>query len=235
MESVRASTAEVERFERIYVWELPVRAFHWINALAITLLFATGLYMAHPVLISSGEAYDKFVMGRVREIHFASAFVFAFNYLWRLVWFFFGNRYARTGVPYPWRASWWRALGHQLFLYLSLETGRPHLGHNAMAGLSYAIFMVGLGALQIVTGFALYSQSNPGGFLDGLVGWAIPLFGGPFRTLMWHHLFAWGFVLFVILHVYIIVLDGREYRNGLIGSIIHGNKFRPVGETEDEE
>ena len=48
------------------------------------------------------------------------------------------------------------------------------------------------------------------------------------RTHAWHHLFAWGFLWFIILHVYIVILDSRQYRNGLIGSMIHGNKFRKV-------
>jgi Ni/Fe-hydrogenase 1 B-type cytochrome subunit len=191
--------------------------------------------MAHPVLVTSGEAYEHFAMGRVREVHFIAAFIFTVNFAFRAVWFLLGNSYARTGVPYFWKASWWRALGHQTFLYLQLETGRPHLGHNAVAGLSYTIFIIGLGALQIITGFALYSQSDPGSWLDGLAGWAIPLFGGAFRTLMWHHLFAWGFVVFVILHVYIVVLDSRVFRNGLIGSIADGNKFRRIREFGDVE
>ena len=235
MESLRGREQEHERFERVYVWEFPIRLCHWVNALSITVLFATGLYMAHPVLISSGEAWNNFAMGRVREVHFAAAYIFAVSYAIRIAWFFLGNRFARTGMPYVWRASWWRAFLHQAWSYLRLDSGRPQLGHNAIGGLSYFVFIFGLGAMQILTGFALYSQSNPGGALDRWFGWVIPMFGDPFSTLMWHHLFAWGFVFFVILHVYIVLLDSREYRNGLIGSIIHGTKFRPVGASDDDE
>ena len=32
-----------QAYRRIYVWELPVRAFHWLNALAIVTLGVTGL------------------------------------------------------------------------------------------------------------------------------------------------------------------------------------------------
>ena len=104
-----------------------------------------------------------------------------------------------------------------------------------MAGLSYAVFMIGLGTGQMLTGFALYSQSSPGGFWDGLVGWVIPLLGGAFNTTMWHHLFAWGFVFFAVLHIYIVVLDGREFRHGLIGAMIHGNKFRRIVSNEEKD
>lgn len=30
------------------------------------------------------------------------------------------------------------------------------------------------------------------------------------QTRTWHHLFAWGFVVFAILHVYIVFYDGLQ-------------------------
>ena len=35
-------------YRRIYVWELPVRLYHWINAASILLLFATGILIGWP-------------------------------------------------------------------------------------------------------------------------------------------------------------------------------------------
>ena len=48
-------------YGRKYVWEFPVRLAHWINALALTALFLSGLYMASPILAPNGEAYKNFV------------------------------------------------------------------------------------------------------------------------------------------------------------------------------
>ncbi len=221
-------------FQRVYVWQLPVRIFHWVNALSITVLFVTGLYIAHPILSNSGEAYDNFVMARFRQVHFIAAYVFLVSFMWRIFWFWFGNKYARSGFPFVWRPSWWKDLARQTWAYLRADFGHPHMGHNALAGLAYTIFAIGLGWLQIFTGFALYSESNPGGFWDTLVGWVIPLLGGSFQTHMWHHLFAWGFVVFVITHIYIVLLDCRQYNNGLISSMIAGWKYKKVGEDSDE-
>jgi Ni/Fe-hydrogenase 1 B-type cytochrome subunit len=95
--SMGSATAPVRRgplFERIYVWELPVRIYHWVNAVALMVLFATGLYISHPILISGGEAWNSFLMGRVRQVHFAAAYIFTAVLLWRLVWIFIGNEYA---------------------------------------------------------------------------------------------------------------------------------------------
>jgi len=237
MPSAATPTASNEEplFERVYVWEAPIRLTHWVNALSLIVLFSTGLYIAHPVFTGSGEAWNTFVMGRVREVHFAAGYVFAVALALRFLWFLLGNEHTRSGIPRPWSPEWWRAFLGQGIRYVTLDVGAPPLGHNAMAGVSYAVFMGALGFAQILTGFALYSQSTPGGFWDGLVGWVTPLLGGVYNTAMWHHLFAWGFALFVVLHIYIVVLDSREYKNGLAGSIFSGYKFRRKGQKVHED
>ena len=228
------SARHATHYERVYVWQFPIRAYHWVNALSLVVLFVTGLFIAHPVLTGTGEAWQVFVMARFRQVHFAAGFVFLICFLWRVYWFFMGNRYARSGFPAVWRGSWWRNLVRQAFDYLKLDFGHVHLGHNALAGLSYAIFAFGLTLAQILTGFALYGQTNPGGIVDRWCGWVIPLLGGSFRTHMWHNMFSWGFLLFVILHVYIVLLDARQYRNGLLVSMITGFKFRRAKDQHDE-
>lgn len=225
--------ASEPRYQRVYVWQLGVRLFHWVNAAALTVLFVTGLFIADPIFTSSGEPTETFLMGRVRQVHFAAAFVFLVSFLWRMYWFWFGNQHARSGFPYVWRPDWWRDLFRQAGAYLRFDFGHAHLGHNSLAGLSYTLFVIGLGWCQILTGFAIYSQTNPGGFLDGLVGWVIPLFGSLVRVHVWHHLFAWCFVAFAIVHLYIVWLDSRQYRNGLIVSMITGYKFQRVDEGQE--
>ncbi len=225
-------TSPVARYGRMYVWELPVRLTHWVNAITVALMFATGLYIAFPQLIPAGEAYHHFVMGRVREIHFAAGMVFLVAFLARIYWFYMGNNYARSGFPFVWRAGWWRDLAGQSHAYLRLDRGHVHLGHNALAGLAYTVFVIGLGWAQILTGFALYSESRPGGFWDHATGWVIPLLGGSYRVHMWHHMFAWGFLVFFVFHLYVVLFDSSQYRNGLLSSIVSGFKFYEEGDLE---
>jgi Ni/Fe-hydrogenase 1 B-type cytochrome subunit len=222
-------------YRRRYVWQWPIRLSHWINALCIVVLFATGEYIAHPQLAPAGEAYKHFVMGRMREIHFAFAFVFLISFLWRIYWFWMGNNYARSGFPFIWRTAWWRDLTRQARAYLSLQRGHVHLGHNALAGLSYTIFVIGLGWLQILTGLALYSETNPGGFWDRLVGWVLPLFGGSYRTHLWHHMFSWLFLVFAIVHLYVVLFDSDQYKNGLMSSMVDGFKFYEEGDLDNDK
>jgi Ni/Fe-hydrogenase 1 B-type cytochrome subunit len=222
-------------FRRQYVWELPVRVTHWVNAACLTVLFLTGLYIAHPILAPSGEAYRHFVMGRVRQVHFVSAMIFTVSFLVRIYWFWMGNNYSRSGFPFVWRRVWWGDLFRQAADYLKLERGHVHLGHNSLGGLAYTLFVVMLGWAQIFTGFALYSETNPDGFFGHLFGWVIPLLGGSMLTRTWHHLFAWGFVVFAILHVYVILYDSTQYGNGLITSILSGYKFYQPGDLKDDK
>ena len=222
-------------YRRRYVWQWPIRLSHWINAICIVVLFLTGEYIAHPQLAPAGEPYRHFVMGRMREVHFAFAFIFLISFLWRIYWFWMGNNYARSGFPFVWRASWWGDLARQARQYLSLRRGHVHLGHNALAGISYTIFVIGLGWLQILTGLALYSESNPGGFWDRVVGWVLPLFGGSYRTHLWHHTFSWLFLVFAIVHVYVVLFDSEQYKNGLLSSIVTGFKFYEQGDLDHDK
>lgn len=81
---------------RVYVWELPVRIFHWLNMFAIILLMGTGLYIGKPfsAAMIPEEAYYSNLMGWMRYIHFFAAFLFTINLLFRLYWVFKGNKFA---------------------------------------------------------------------------------------------------------------------------------------------
>ncbi len=224
-----------EYFRRKYVWSWPIRIFHWVNAAAIISLFFTGLYISQPQLAPAGEAYNNFVMANVRMIHFASAFIFVINFFWRMYWFWMGSKYARSGFPFFWKKSWWQDLFRQVMDYIKLEKGHIHMGHNALGGLAYTFGVIGLGWLQILTGMAMYSESNPKGIIASLTGWVIPLSGGSFQVHMWHHLFAWGFIVFSIIHIYIVIYDGQVYKNGLVTSMVSGVKFYQEGDIDRDD
>jgi len=218
----------------VYVWQLGIRVYHWVTAGALAVLFLTGMYIAYPVFAST-SAPELMVMSWMRELHFSAGYVLLVMLAWRIYCFAFGNKYARSGTPRVWSPRWWKELIREGREYLRYDFSRPHTGHNELGGASYVVFVLGLGALEVLTGFALYGQDNPGGFWDTTLGWVVPLCGGSFRTRTWHHLFAWGFVVFTILHLYIVWIDARQYRNGLIGSIITGYKFQRVDRREEDE
>ena len=44
-----------KRLREVYVWELPVRIYHWVNALCIAILCVTGFIIADPPAIMSAS------------------------------------------------------------------------------------------------------------------------------------------------------------------------------------
>ena len=179
-------------------------------------------------------AIDKGSHAQPREIHFIAAYALTFSIILRAYWFFVGNNYARSGFPMFWKKEWYKAVFGQVIEYTKLDRGHIHIGHNSLAGASYAAFFAMCG-FEGVTGMALYAESNPGGFWDRLLGWTIPLLGGSFRVHTWHHLVAWLIIVFTMFHFYIAIYDTQLYKNGLIDSIIAGPKFYEKGDHDADK
>lgn len=213
-------------YRRIYVWELPVRFYHWVNAWCLVLLIVTGYLIGNPVGITySHEAYRQYWFGTVRFAHFVSGFVYFFNFLVRIYWGFVGNRYARWRNFIPSTAVQWREIFEVLRVDVLQTTihGRFSIGHNALAGLIYFLsFLVFL--FQAVTGFALYSSMSRS-FLPRLFAWIVPLMGGDFAVRQWHHMGMWFFVIFAIIHVYLVFYHDYVEGRGTTSSMVGGWKF----------
>lgn len=227
----------MKRMKRgVYVWELPVRVFHWINAVCIVVLFCTGLYIGNPFVVpsTSEHAYYFFLMGWARYIHFIAAFVFTANLLMRAYWFIRGNKYARTN---PLRRQYWWGVKETLKSYMFLKNNKPHyIGHNPLAELSYLIF-IGLGSVLIVlTGFVMYFEPQWESAEGGLFSWIAVLFGGDsFSIRSLHHLIAWCFALFTPIHIYMAFREDWLSRNATISSIFTGYKYEVEPEEKDND
>lgn len=46
-------------FRRAYIWQLPVRFFHWINAFALVFLIITGFLIANPPAIMTAKEASR--------------------------------------------------------------------------------------------------------------------------------------------------------------------------------
>ncbi len=77
---------------------------------------------------------------------------------------------------------------------------------------------------QVVTGFALYSSMSSS-FLPGLFAWVVPLMGGDFAVRQWHHALMWFFVVFTIVHVYLVAYHDYVEGTGVTSSMVGGWKF----------
>ena len=221
---------ETIRFKRIYVWELPVRIFHWVNAIAITILAVTGFIIANPpALLSTAEASEIYWFGTVRFIHFATAYIFLSVMVMRIYWAFIGNKFSRWSAFWPFSSKMFQNFWHVLKVDILLKNKKQRqvndisVGHNSIAALSYAI-MFFIAIVQIFTGFGLYA-ANAGWWLPELFSWVVPFFGGDFIVRTIHHISTWVFILFVLIHVYLVFYHDWLEGRGEVSSMFGGYKF----------
>lgn len=225
-----ASPDTITVYNRVYVWQWPVRLYHWVNALCVVVLIATGLTIGAPITMTyatgaSTEAYQQYWFGTVRFIHFVTAFVYFFTFMARIYWGFAGNRFARWDRFIPYSKRHWRQIVDVLRIDI-LQTrarGKIPIGHNALAGLVYFLsFLVFL--LQAITGFALYSGMSSSWFPSLFRPFA-DLLGGDMAVRQWHHTLTWFFVVFVIVHVYLVFYHDYVEGRGTASSMVGGWKF----------
>jgi len=217
---------ETTRLRRIYVWELPVRIFHWVNALCIFVLAVTGYLIGNPPAIMSGEeASFSYWFGINRFIHFTAAYIFLFALVMRFYWAFAGNKQAnwRNFLPVNW--GFFQRIMKVLKIDILLMKGEEYLavGHNALAGLSYFGFFF-LTLVMIFTGFGLYADTSTWWF-PKLFAWMPALFGGDYPLREIHHATMWLFAAFTIIHLYLVLYHDQFEGRGETSSMISGYKF----------
>lgn len=218
----------MQKVEALYVYEAPLRLWHWVNALSITVLALTGYFIASPLPTQPGEASANFLMGYIRFAHFTAAYVFAIGFLARIYWAFAGNHHARQLFLLPLlNRNWWREVWFESRWYLFLEREpKKYVGHNPLAQLFMFVFVIWGSIFMIFTGFALYAEGEgQGGWYDRLFGWVIPLFGQSQDVHSWHHLGMWWILTFVIIHIYVAIREDIMSRQSIVSTMISGYRM----------
>ncbi|MCC7031300.1 MAG: Ni/Fe-hydrogenase, b-type cytochrome subunit [Acidobacteria bacterium] len=222
--------ATTTAFERAYIWERPVRLYHWVTVASLLVLAATGLVIGRPpAFLTAGDASASQWFGTVRFLHFAAGYVFLFAFVIRVYWMFAGNEYARWHNFYPLTPTRFRRwLGGVLQVIkvdvLQIQKKPVQVrGHNAMASAIYGmVFLVTV--FQIVMGFALYAPMSDAWF-PRLFAWVVPMMGGDANVRIWHHLATWFFIVFAAIHVYLSVFHDVVEAEGEISSMVSGSKY----------
>ena len=216
------------RVTSVYVYEAPVRLWHWINALAIVVLALTGYFIGKPPpSVTVAEASEQFLFGYLRFAHFAAGYVLTIGLAARLYWAFVGNHHARQIFQLPIRdARWRKEVLWEMRWYAFLERDpKKYVGHNPLAQIAMFSFAALMLPFMIATGFALYAEGQQaGGWADTLFGWVIPLFGSSLDVHMWHRLGMWGIVIFSIVHIYAAIREDIMSRQSMVSTMISGHR-----------
>ena len=223
-------------FRWVMLWGVPLRVMHWLAAASIVVLAVTGLYIGKPYFIAGGDTADHFLMGRVRFVHFVAGAVLVMTGIVRIYWLFAGNRFERWHALFPVSAKAIRHMATQAWTYLTVtpEKAPRYLGHNPLQQMSYtSLYLVAI--VEVVTGFALYGQSNPSGIFYEAFNWIGPLLGGMPNVRFVHHTLTWVFAIYVPIHIYLAMRADVLEHDSTISSIISGGRMVPPEERFEDD
>ena len=217
----------------IYVWDVPVRIWHWLMAICMVILIASGLLIGDPITFGSPETWTVYGFGYVRLVHYIAAMIFTALFIGRVYWLIPGNRYARMiFFPPLWSLKWWKGVITQAGYYLFLVKNPPeYAGHNPLAQLAmFAMFVLGSIGV-IITGFALYAQAW--GWDTGWMwffGWVFDVLGDSQCVRTVHHVLTYVFLLFCVAHCYMAIRE--DVMGGVTTLSSMGCGLRMFKETE---
>ena len=208
----------------VYVWQLPVRLTHWAFVVSLVALSLTGFYIGNPTELAGQEV--GYLMGKVRFVHFAFAWLFIVALAARILLMFLGNRWSHWDQFVPVNRERRRWIPRTLAYYTFIRSEPPPaIGHNPLAGVVYlGVFLLFLA--QILTGWALLEFGTADGFRWYLSGWLVDIFGVQTVRLI-HHIIMWLIIAFAIHHVFSVMVVDHEERSGLASSMVSGYKRIP--------
>jgi thiosulfate reductase cytochrome b subunit len=219
-EPARPQTVQRYRYVR-HSWQ--VRAMHWINVIALTILLLSGLqiFNAHPALywgkssytghppllqLSGGfpswltiPGYQWLAMGR--RWHFFFAWVLVINGALYLAYSIYSRHLSNHLTP---TRRDWRSIGRSIVDHLHLRhpTAEEAKHYNVLQKLAYLVVIFGLLPFMILMGIALSPR------MDTLLpGW-VDLFGGRQSARTLHFVAATLILLFALVHVFEVIVSG---------------------------
>ena len=186
--------------QRILIWDIPTRLFHWTLAVSFAVAWLTS---ESDEWLGVHVFFGYLMLGMV-----------AFRVLWGLV----GTHYARF-------SSFWFGPNDALTYLRQVMKGHAqrHIGHNPTG--SAAIYLLLL--LTVVVGltgfFTLGTEEQQG----AAAGWLSVAQGRTFKKL--HEAFAIGMLLLVIGHIAGVVIESVLHKENLARSMVTGTKLAPNG------
>ena len=209
-------------------WWLSIRLIHWSVVLSVFTLLISGFYIANPLSSGAGATADKFCMGNIRTLHTFFGVFLTFLMIWRSYLGLFAKFHARWTDLLAWTNL--DNLITQIKFYLLLSKEKPK--HEYQYGPLQSLAYTGLIFLQfmiILTGMIMVGAN----YHAGLSAWVGNLLKsveiamvGLAGVRLIHHIMAWGFILFIMVHVYMAIWIDIVYKEGTISSMVSGRVFR---------
>ena len=207
---------------------------HWIRAISIFALVATGFYIANPFIThgTPSPTPTRFLQAHIREWHIIFGFALIGAVLYKTIYFFFfpEGKYERKSIVDAFNIK----LALQQIGYYLLISKHPHTKgvYNPLQFWAYfTLYILFYGI--IFTGLALYAEvyhQGLGGLLYPFAKWVESICGGLAYVRLWHHIFMWLIIIIVFVHIYMAVYNAVFGKNGGMDAIFSGMKWEKEGE-----
>jgi Ni/Fe-hydrogenase b-type cytochrome subunit len=215
---------------------LATRLWHWVNVLALVILFMSGLNIsnAHPRLywgdagFAPEEAWlhvirfpgwatipEYYSLAAARQWHLLFAWVLAVGLLLFMLASLVNRHFQRDIVTR--RKEWrWSAIRDDVKAHLRFDFTHGAGKYNFLQKLAYGVVIFVLLPAMIFSGMAI----SPG--IEPAAPWLTELFGGRQSARTIHFLCAWTLAGFLVLHVVLVLLSGplKQVRDMITGGRI---------------
>jgi len=210
--------------KRIYLHPLPLRIWHWANALTVILLLVTGIQFRVPGIAALWPHNPSFALHKWAGLALTASWVF---------WLAYGLASGHLSRQYAIRKKDLGGIFGQMKYYLvSIFRGEqnpfrpsPEQKFNPLQKLAYGSVMVALAPMMVVTGLLFV---NAFFMRDQLLSWnAIKVIDALHVTGLY------VFALFLVVHVYMATLGPTVFSH--IKAMIVGYEEEPDEPGRDSE
>ena len=191
-----------DRHRKIYLHPLPVRLWHWLNALGFVLLIITGFQIRYVDLLSL-MSFEAAV-----HLHNWVGFVVIANWFLWFVYYLFSERvtsYHPDLDPVSFFRRYFRQAGYYSWGYFHGEERphqvKPHDKFNPMQKLTYQFVMFISAPVTFLTGLMMWDVQRFSGLIE--------MVGGIRVVNTVHVLMFILFVMFILVHAYMGFLGAK--------------------------
>jgi Ni/Fe-hydrogenase 1 B-type cytochrome subunit len=211
----------------VYVYDAATRIWHWVTMLCIVTLCVTGYFIGSPLPSIGGEAYNHFLFGDIRMVHFIAGQVLGVVFLMRIYRVLVGGPHARQIFYIPfWSPRWWKEVVDEALWYLFLRKPKEYVGHNPLAHLAMFLMFLLPTLVLLFTGFAMFAQdAGTQSLWFRMFGWVFVVLGNSFAVHTWHHVAMWVVILFAMVHIYMAIREDMTHRQTTVSSMVSGWRF----------
>lgn len=209
MQTEPAAKADEQTLVRAaYEHPLAIRITHWVNAISLFVLIASGLRIFRAFPSFGPKIPEKVLIDIPKSLTLGGWLGGALQWHFTFMWFFGASGvfylfyqvlsghyrtmlFTRHDIP----GVWPMARHYFFFGPKPLATGQ----YNSLQKLAYTS-AIGFGVLSLITGIVLYKPSQ--------FSWLAFLLGGFHLTRIWHFAAMCGFLAFIPGHLIMVVLHG---------------------------